>query len=325
MDIANASMYDGASALAEAVIMAWQIRRVPRVLLPETLHPAYRRVVATYCRGLAISLETIPCNQGTISPRDLREQLDGSVAAVVVQQPNFLGCLEACAEISAATHAAGALLIAVVNPLSLGVLRPPGEYDADIAVGDGQCLGVPMSFGGPSVGLFTCRREYARHLPGRIVGATTDQDGKRGFVLTLQTREQHIRRERASSNICTSQQLIALAATVYLSAVGPAGLQKVGELCRRKAHYAWSRITELAGFDAAFAAPFFHEFAVRCPAPVQRINAHLQANGFIGGYDVGRDFPQWKDALLLAVTEKRSRAEIDRLVDLLRRFAVGVG
>jgi len=321
MEMANASIYDGASALAEAVIMATAIRKRERVLLPTNLHPSYRKVVETYCRGLQVKLLTTPHHNGVQDVDWLEDNIDDSVAAVVVQHPNFFGCLEPVEAISAAAHRVGALLIAVVNPISLGVLKPPGEYEADIAVGDGQPLGIPMSFGGPTFGLFTCRREFARYLPGRVVGATVDQEGNRGFVLTLQTREQHIRREKATSNICTSQQLMALAATVYLCAMGPNGLRQVAMLSCRKAHYLCQQITSLEGFERCFGGHFFNEFAVRCPVPVGEVNRALRGGGIIGGYDLSRDFPELPRTMLLAVTEKRSRAEMDRLVEQLTRLS----
>lgn len=320
MEIANASMYDGASALAEAVIMASEVTHRPRILLPSALHPGYRRVVETYCRGLDVVLEAVPHTNGVLEPEDIVTRCDDTVAAVAIQQPNFFGCLESCNAVTDAAHAAGALVIAVVNPLSLGLLKPPGEYGADIAVGDGQPLGIPMCFGGPSFGFFACRKQYSRNIPGRIAGATVDRDGNRGFVLTLQTREQHIRREKATSNICTSQQLIALAATVYLSTLGPSGLRKVGDLCMQKAHYTRARILSLPGFEDPFNRPFFNEFAFRCPVPVAEIRTRLQEQGISGGCALDEEFPELENAMLIAVTEKRSREEIDRLVAVLSEF-----
>ncbi|NCO34780.1 MAG: aminomethyl-transferring glycine dehydrogenase subunit GcvPA [Armatimonadetes bacterium] len=318
MEIANASMYDGASALAEAVIMATAISKRRNVLLPANLHPAYLAVVETYCRGLDVALRTVPYNGGVVDVALLERNVrDGSVAAIVIQNPNFFGCLEPVTTITEIAHRAGALLIAVVNPLSLGILKPPGEYGADIAVGDGQPLGIPMSFGGPTFGLFSCRKAFARHMPGRVAGATVDLDGNRGFVLTLQTREQHIRRERATSNICTSQQLLALAATVYLSAMGPKGLRRVADLCCRKAHYLYTKISSLDGYSGIFPAAFFNEFAVRCPVPADKINRSLKASNITGGYDLSRVCRESPNTMLLCVTEKRTRAEMDRLVELL--------
>ncbi|MCS6862484.1 MAG: aminomethyl-transferring glycine dehydrogenase subunit GcvPA, partial [Abditibacteriales bacterium] len=230
MEMSNASLYDGASALAEAVIMAWAIQKRPRVLLPRTLHPHYRQVVATYTQGLPLELVDVPYADGVVDLDALQSALDNA-SAVVVQHPNFFGCLEDVNVISQLTHERGALLISVFDPISLGLLKPPGDYDADIAVAEGQPLGIPLSFGGPYLGLFACKKQFARQAPGRIVGATHDDKGRRGFVLTLQTREQHIRREKATSNICTNQGLMALAATVYLALLGKHGLRRVAELC----------------------------------------------------------------------------------------------
>lgn len=317
MEIANASVYDGASALAEAVIMATEIGRRRKVLLPATMHSNYRRVVETYCTGLDIELGVVPSAEGIIDVAALSELLDDSVAGVVVQQPNFFGCLESCERLSEITHAGSALLIAVVNPISLGILKCPGEYQADIVVGDGQPLGLPLSFGGPSFGFFACRKRFARHMPGRVAGSTIDRQGTRGFVLTLQTREQHIRREKATSNICTSQQLCALAATVYLSALGPAGLKEVAELCFYRAHETCRKIVALPGFSRVFEREFFHEFLVRCPVSPAKINARLRAAGIIGGYELEPSSTDLRDSLLICVTEKRSSDEINKLVDIL--------
>ncbi len=313
MELANASLYDGASGLAEAVLMATAITGRNRVLIPPTVHPNYRRVVESYCQSLPIQIVDVgpAASQSAV---DLASFLDDSTAALVVQQPNFFGIIEDMQPLAEAAHAKGALLIAVVNPMTLGLLKPPGEYDADIVVGEGQPLGIAMSLGGPGVGLFACKKKFARYAPGRIVGATTDAAGRRGFVLTLQTREQHIRREKATSNICTNQGLFALAAGTYLNAMGPSGLRQIANLCVQKTHYAAERIAALPGYSLAFDAPFFHEFVVRCPWPAREINAKLHEQGIIGGCDLGRDYPGMDDCMLLCVTEKRTKAEIDGLV-----------
>jgi glycine dehydrogenase subunit 1 len=243
--------------------------------------------------------------------------LDDHTAALIVQYPNFLGSIEELAALGAAAHAVGALFVVAAYPIALGLLKPPGAFDADIAVGEGQSLGNALSFGGPYVGLFTCKQQFIRSMPGRLVGATTDAAGRRGFVLTLQTREQHIRRERATSNICTNQGLNALVACLYLATMGKQGMRDVAELCYHKAHYAAAQIDALAGFEVVGGAQFFNEFVVRCPRPVADVNAHLLGRGIIGGYDVGRHYPSLGHAMLVAVTEMNGRAEIDRLVGAL--------
>lgn len=314
MELANASLYDGASGLAEAVLMATAITQRHRVVIPQTVHPNYRRVVESYCQSLPVEFISPAPSPGALTVLDGDGVLDEATAAVVIQQPNFFGGVEDMQAWAEAAHAVGALFIASVNPTSLAILKPPGEYDADLVVGEGQPLGIAMSLGGPGVGLFACKKKYARFAPGRLVGATTDAEGRRGFVLTLQTREQHIRREKATSNICTNQGLFALAAGTYLNAMGPGGLRQIANLCVQKAHYAATRIAEIPGYSLAFDSPFFHEFVVRCPQPAREVNAKLHERGIIGGYDLGRDFDGMNDCMLMCVTEKRTKAEIDRLV-----------
>jgi len=251
----------------------------------------------------------------------LKGLMDKDTACLVIQNPNFFGELEPVDGLAEAVHAAGALLIVAADPISLGLFQPPGEYGADIVVGEGQPLGIPLSFGGPYLGYFACRQKYMRKLPGRLVGQTVDTQGRRGFVLTLTAREQHIRRERATSNICTNQALCALAAAVYLSAMGRHGLRQVAELCYHKAHYAAQRIAALDGYEVLMERPFFKEFVVRCPAPVAEINDKLLDWGIIGGYDLEKDYPHLKNSMLLCVTEVNSREEIDYLVEALREVA----
>jgi glycine dehydrogenase subunit 1 len=236
---------------------------------------------------------------------------------VVIQQPNFFGGVEALREIAALAHRAGALLVVAANPIALGLLPAPGDEGADIVVGEGQPLGLGLSFGGPLVGFFACRQQHLRRIPGRLVGVTADDQGRRGYTLTLQTREQHIRREKATSNICTNQGLCMLAATAYLATMGSAGVREVAEQCLHKAHYAQKVITDLPGFSAAFSGPFFHEFAVRCPIPPRQIYAFLRERGIVGGYELGREYPELSDCMLFCVTEKRTRAEIDALAETL--------
>ena len=313
MEMANASLYDGATALAEAVIMAQAITKRKRVLVPRAVSPFYRRVVESYTQGLDTVLEEVPFSDGTTDLEALKTALGDDVAAVILQQPNFFGCIEDAQAISDAAHAKGALLIAVFNPITLGLLPPPGAYDADIAVGEGQPLGINSQFGGPGVGLFACRQKFARLAPGRLVGTTHDAQGRSGFTLTLQTREQHIRREKATSNICTNQALCALLATLYLSALGPRGLKEAASQSYHKAHFAADKIG-----NAAFGAPFFHEWAVKLSRPAPEVSAQLREAGIIGGYDLGRAYPELENTMLLCCTEKRTREEIEKLAAALR-------
>jgi glycine dehydrogenase subunit 1 len=306
MDVANAGMYDGASALAEACLMAAGVTGRRRIALLSTVHPHSQAVARTYAFGRGLTVDVMPPDALALSEQH---------ACLAVQNPNFFGCFEDVDALEKAAHAAGVLFVASVDPISLGLFRPPGEYGADIVVGDGQSLGVPLSYGGPYVGFFACRQQHLRQMPGRLVGRTTDARGRTGYVLTLQTREQHIRRERATSNICTSQQLVALAATVYLAALGKQGLRQVAELCYHKAHYAADRIAALPGYSLAGDGIFFKEFVVRCPSasggPAE-MNRALLERGIIGGLDVN---DQIAGGLLLCVTELNTREEIDALVE----------
>jgi len=311
MDVANASMYDGATALAEAAIMAGELTGRKRLAVLGSVHPVYRHVLDTYLRHMSLSADIITDPDG----------VGDETAAVIVQQPSFFGTLEDMTRWSEAAHAKGALLIACVDPISLGLLTPPGDYDADIVVGEGQSLGCPMGYGGPLLGFFACKNKFMRRLPGRIVGQTKDGDGKRAFVMTLRTREQDIRRERATSNICTNEALYALAASVYLATMGRQGLAQVAELCIQKAHYAASEIAKLPGYALAFPdRPFFKEFVVKTPANPARINEHLLAQGIVGGLPLGPHFPEMSNAMLLCVTEQRTKDDIDALVAALASF-----
>ena len=320
MEVANAGMYDGASALAEACLMAAAITGRHRIAVLDTVNPHYEAVVRTYASGRGLAVDQVAAEDPALTEEH---------ACLAVQQPNFLGYLEDAARLAQAAHGAGALTIAAIGePVSLGLLRPPGEYGADIAVGEGQPLGIPLSFGGPYLGLFACRQQYVRQMPGRVVGRTRDAEGRTGYVLTLQTREQHIRRERATSNICTSEQLVALAATVYLCTMGKQGLRRVAELCYHKAHYAAERIAGLTGYGLPLEGPFFNEFVIDCPRPVAELNQALLEKGVMGGLDVspgtveGRPLLRLREppehAMLLCVTEMNTREEIDRLAEALR-------
>jgi glycine dehydrogenase subunit 1 len=316
LDVSNASLYDGGSALAEAVLMALSITgRIGQVLVAESVHPEYRQTLTTYMANLESRPVRLPTPSGFLDPDDLKRALDDQTACVVVQHPNFFGCLEEVEDLAEAAHARGALFIVSFDPISLGLLKRPGEYAADIAVAEGQCLGNPMVFGGPYLGILACRQEYVRKMPGRLVGQTVDRQGKACWVLTLQTREQHIRREKATSNICTNQGLFALRAAVYLAALGPQGLKETAELCLRKSHYAADQLTRIAGIRRRFDRPFFKEFTLQMPGdPPEMLSGLLQA-GFHAGLHLGRWYPTLKDCVSLAVTEKRTRAEIDRLVE----------
>jgi glycine dehydrogenase subunit 1 len=324
MDVSNASHYDGATAAAEAINMAQSIHRGKRrkAVIAPSVHPHYRATIDTYIKSADFEILGEDLKPGS-GPEALIPLIDANTAVVMVQYPDFFGRLYDYAELSTAVHAAGALLAVVVNPIALAILKPPSEFGADIVCGEGQALGLPLAFGGPFLGILATKNEYVRSIAGRLVGETTDSDGKRGYVLTLSTREQHIRREKAGSNICTNQGLMALAATVYLSLVGKAGLKEVASLCYQKAHYAAGEIAKLKGFSLWDDGEFFHEFVVSCPRPADEINAHLLANGILGGYAVGHDYPGMDDLLMFVVTEMNSREEIDRLVSVLAEVGNG--
>lgn len=317
MDVSNASMYEGATAAAEAVLMARAQTGRRRVLVSAAVHPDTRGVLATYLAALPIELIEIPATNGAMDAQALSEQLDDYTAAVLIQTPNFFGIVERLGDVAAAAHEVGAICIASVDPVSCALLKTPGELGADIVVGDGQPLGIPMSFGGPSVGFMACRGTFMRKMPGRLIGATQDRSGRRAYCLTLQTREQHIRRERATSNICTNQGLLALRVAIHLSALGRHGLSKVARLCLSKAHLAAERIAGLDGFDLAFAGPFFKEFVIRTTRPMDRVLQRARDRGILAGVPLGSWYPDHADCLAIAVTEKRTREEIDQLVAAL--------
>jgi glycine dehydrogenase subunit 1 len=318
MDVSNASHYDGATAVAEAVSMAFANFRGKRnkMVFSRAMHPQYRQTVKTYHHGTSIDLVEASTSLSE-GPEGLLPLIDENTALVVVQYPDFFGHIYDYTILAEAAHKAGALLSIAVNPLALGLLTPPGEFGADIVTGEGQPLGLSLSLGGPYLGLFATRKEYVRKMAGRLVGETIDKNGRRAYVLTLTAREQHIRREKATSNICTNQGLLALASTVYMSLLGKHGLRQVAELCYHKAHYAASQIEKLNGYSLWNHTPFFHEFVVRCPKPVAEINHHLLEHGVLGGYDLGIDYPELANHMLIAVTEMNSRDDIDLLVEVL--------
>ncbi len=325
MDAVNASHYDGATAVAEAAIMAVNIHRHKRrtIVVSPTLHPQYREVLRTYVQGMDIKVIGDETHDNDFHA--LIDLADEDTALVIVQNPDFLGQLHTPQEmqdLADAVHAKGALLAVSTDPIALGILKPPGQYGADIVTAEGQSLGNSLSFGGPYLGIFAFRMKHVRKSSGRLVGETVDAEGKRGYVLTLSTREQHIRREKATSNICSNQALNALAAAVYLAAMGKHGLRKVAELSWHKAHYAAQEIDKLPDYQVIQDKPFFKEFVVKCPRPVAEINQYLlEEYGIIGGYDLSQDYPHLGDAMLLCVTEMNTREEIDDLVTALSEAA----
>ncbi len=322
MDIANASMYDGATALAEGALMTVaRSRGKRRIVVSATVHPAYRAVLRTYLSGLDVELEelSLPESGFTASASDLEPYLGDDLAGVVVQYPSFFGGIEDLAEMAERVHAAGGALVVCADPMALGLLRPPGELGADIVAAEGQSLGIPQSYGGPYVGLLAARQSYVRQMPGRLAGATSDADGKRGFVLTLQTREQHIRREKATSNICTNQGLMATAATVYMATLGPEGFREAANRCYQNAHNLARLMGEIPGYRVALAAPFFNEFVVETPAPAREALAHLLNQDILGGFDLGTIDPALDHHLLVCATETNCREGIERMAAALPR------
>jgi len=316
MDAANASHYDGATSLAEAVTVALEATRNKRkkIILSHGIHPQYREVLRAYHQGRDIR---IIGDRGRGEIVDLMEMLDDNTAMLALQYPDFFGQIDDLSGLAEAVHAKGALLVMVSNPMALSIFKSPGELGADIVVGEGQPMGVPLSFGGPYLGYFAIRQKYVRRIAGRIIGETLDADGKRAFVMTLRPREQDIKRERATSNICTNQGLMALSASVYMALMGKNGLRQVGELNYHKAHYAANEINRLDGFSVDMSKPFFNEFVVACPRPVAEINDALLAEGIIGGYDLGQHYFHLENRMLLCVTEMNAKDEIDRLIEIL--------
>jgi glycine dehydrogenase subunit 1 len=322
MEVANASMYDAASAMGEAALMAHACTDRDHLVVAGSIHPTYLQTLRTYTQSLGLTIESIPFPEGRVDVAALDQMVGDRTAAVFLQHPNFLGILEPQGRVIEMAHRVEALAVICVDPISLGLLKPPGQLGADIVLGEGQVLGNPVSFGGPFLGFFACKKELIRRMPGRLVGETTDRLGRRGYVLTLQTREQHIRRERATSNICTNHALSALAATIYLSLLGPEGLQQVAELCLQKSHYAQEGICRLPGFGLRFQQPFFKEFAVRTPVPPGEIIEQLTSQGLLPGVDLGQYPMGLEDCLLVAVTEKRTKEQIDRLLEYLAKFSI---
>lgn len=307
MEVANAGMYDGATSLAEAALMAARVTKRYRVAVLDTVSPTYLEVLATYFQGPGLHMDVV--SQDGPLPEE--------AACLIVQQPGFLGYMEDMEQLAQMAHSRGALLVVSSDPVSLGMFKPAGDYDADIVVAEGQSMGIAPTFGGPYVGIFACKQKYVRQMPGRIVGKTVDTEGKTGYVLTLQTREQHIRRERATSNICTSVGLIALMSTVYMASLGKWGLKRVAELCYHKAHYAASLIAEIPGYSLPLDGLFFREFVVQCPMPPEEVNRRLLDRRIIGGLDVSRQVP---NGMLLCCTEVNTREEIEALADALREI-----
>ena len=308
MEVANAGMYDGATSLAEAVLMACRVTKREKVALADTVSPAYSAVIHTYCQSQDIAVEVV-------SPTNAI--LDNETACLVLQYPNYFGSIEDMQGLIDLAHSNGGLAVVSTDPTAMGMFQTPGHYGADIVTGDGQPLGIPSSYGGPYVGLFATKQEYIRQMPSRLSGRTVDKNGKTGYVLTLQTREQHIRRERATSNICTNEALYALASTIYLAAMGKQGLRQVAELCYHKSHYAATKIAELPGYSLPIDSPFFQEFVIQCPVAPTDINKKLMEENILGGLDVSE---QIQNGMLLCVTEMSSQDDITALVAALSEF-----
>ena len=317
MEVSNASLYDGGTALFEAIMMAFRITKRNRVLIDEGVNPIYRTMLRSYSANLAFEFIEIPVKNGLADRQAFREQLNDDVAAVIFQNPNFFGSLDDYTDLINAAHRVSALGIISVYPLSLGIIKTPGAFGADIVTGEGQSLGLPLSFGGPYLGLMTTRKKYVHKMPGRLVGTASDAKGRRGFVLTLQAREQHIRRQKATSNICSNEALCALRAQVYLSLLGKAGLQEVASLCASNAAYGWDRLTAIAGVRPTFRTCFFNEFALTLPLPAADVVSALIDKGFAAGFPVGHYYSEMENVLLVAFTERRTKQEINHFAAAL--------
>ena len=321
MDVVNASHYDGATSMAEAAVMAMNVSNMKRrkIVVSPSVHPQYRNVLRTYLPDEKVVITGDENLQNDLAA--LKGMLDKDTACLIVQNPTFFGELLDVDGLADAVHAAGAMLVVVANPaMSLGLLTPPGEYGADIVVAEGQPFGAGLNFGGPYLGIFASRNQFVRKMPGRLIGQTVDRDGKRGYVLTLVTREQHIRREKATSNICSNQGLVALIAGMYLAYMGKQGLRDVAEMCYHKAHFAAQEIDKAKGYSLVTKGKFFNEFVIQCPKPVAEINQALLKKGILGGYDLEKDYPYAKNQMLVCVTEMNSRSQIDRLVAALKEI-----
>ena len=321
LDIANASLYDGATALVEAVLLAIGPGGRGEVVISLGVDPQYRRVLRTYAQARGFSVKEVPTRDGVTPLEELDQVVSATTAAVVIQQPNFFGCIENMNAIESIAHKGKAVFITTITePASLGMLASPAEYGADLAVGEIMSFGNTMSYGGPALGFMSARNKYMRLLPGRLVGQTVEEGGEHqtGYVLTLQTREQHIRRERATSNICTNQSLLAVGATIFMAALGKQGFRELGELCLQKAHYAFRQITALPGYKAAFSSPFFDEFVIEAPVSMHTLQQHFERAGMIGGYALDDSYPGMENCMLFCVTETRTKQDIDYLVDVLK-------
>ena len=318
MEAANASLYDGGTALYEAMMMALRITRRNKIIIDDSVNPIYRVMIQSYTRNLRIELDETPNTAGLANRQQILNLTDDKTAAVIMQNPNFFGCIDDFSDIAKAAHDKGALLIVSCYPISLGILKTPGQMDADIVTGEGQSLALPMSFGGPYLGFMAAKKQFVRKMPGRIVGQTTDAQGNRGFVLTLQAREQHIRRDKATSNICSNEALCALTALVYLSLLGKKGLQKVAQLCADKANYAYRRLTAIPGVKPRFYGKcVFNEMVLDLPCDAADVIGKLIEKGFAAGFPLSRYYDNMENAILIAVTEKRTKQEIDMLAEAL--------
>ncbi len=317
MEVANASLYDGGTALYEAAMMAARVTRRNKILVDCGVNPIYRKILESYTSNLDMQFECVNISGGTVDRKEFLKKLDDSVAGIVLQNPNFFGCIDDLTDIIDAAHNVGALAVMSVYPISLGILKTPGAMGADIVVGEGQSLGLPLSFGGPYVGFMATRKKYVRKMPGRIVGMTRDNQNRKGFVLTLQAREQHIRREKATSNICSNENLCALASAIYLSLMGKEGLKKVAELCADNASYAYHKLLEIPNVNRAFKSIFFNEFCISLPCDAKDVIGELIDKGFAAGFPVGRYYAGMENVALISVTEMRTKEEIDKLAATL--------
>ena len=317
MDISNASLYDGATAVAEAALMAVRTTRSNKVLISSAVHPEYIQVLKTYASGHEIEITELPYTNGVT---DISKLSDDKYAAIIVQQPNFFGCIEDLNKMSDFIHKNGGMFVVTSEPVSLALLAPPSEFGADIVVGDGQSLGNAMSFGGPHLGFMACKKDFLRQLPGRIIGQTLDKEGKISYVMTLQTREQHIRREKATSNICSNQALNALTATVYLSLLGRDGLREISNISLQRAHYLADSIKSINGFSLAFNGPFFNEFVVNCPTDADKLLEKLMLKNILGGISMKRWYSDMPNSILVCVTEMNSKEELDYFINALKEL-----